>query len=74
MSSHIENSHAYVKPESIAFKTVFLTHTQCLTFFWLHGVLVAACMFSLAAESRDHCLVMVHKLLTTVASLVRHRV
>ena len=39
-------------------------------YFWLCWIFVAACRLFLIAESRDYCLVAVHRLLIAVASLV----
>ena len=44
MSSHIENSHAYVKPESIAFKTVFLD-PYSVPYFFLAARGPCCCMY-----------------------------
>ena len=42
-------------------------------YFWLHWVFVAACVLSLVAASRGYSLVVIHRLLVVVASLVAEK-
>ena len=57
-------------PDPPSFKGYF----TYLFYFWLCRVFVAVCRLPLASESRDYCLLAMHRFLIAVATLVaEHR-
>ena len=52
------------------FKLSILIFKKIINYFWLLWVFIVVCGLSLVAASRGYSLVVVHRLLTVVASLV----